>query len=129
MLAAGSDYARTFFVSSQVTDAAREGALYAVQHATDPGITQSTLDSQIRTVMVNAEQGGFGPLSCSSWSSPPTNAQIAITFTPSTVPPAAGTQTTVSIQARCDIAPLFGFRGLPSQYSTMARADALLGPP
>ncbi|MEA2683007.1 MAG: TadE-like protein [Chloroflexota bacterium] len=128
LLAAGSDYARTFFISSAVADATREGALYAVQHSTDPGMTQAGMDSQVRSVLANAEQGGFAPLTCSSWSNPPTSAQVSITFTGS-VPPAAGSQTSVSIVATCDILPLFGMRGLPAQYTARTRADALLGPP
>lgn len=117
VLAAGSDFGRVFFISSQVTDSTREAALYAVQHASDPGQTPANLDSQMRSIMANAERGGFAPLTCSSWSNPPTAAEVSITFT-GAIPPAAGVPTTVEVSSDCDIPSLFGYPGLPSIYST-----------
>jgi len=121
LLAAGSDFSRVFFISSQVSDSTREASLYAAQHGTDFGQTASTLDAQMRSVLVNSEQGGFAPLTCTSWSTPtPTAAQVVISFSGS-IPPAAGGQTTVSIVSKCDVSSLFRYPGIPVIYSTQVK--------
>jgi Flp pilus assembly protein TadG len=128
-LAVGADLARVFFIGSQLTDAAREGALYASTHGQDVGQTQVKLDSAMRAVMAAEEQGTYAPLKCPSWSNPPSTTDVAITFS-NAVPPAPQTTTTVKVTTTCDIVPLVAFPPLPSTYHAVGQVwSVIVGSP
>jgi hypothetical protein len=131
LLAVGADLGRVFFIGTQVTNAAREGALYSSQHGNDPCTNpgcESALDIQIRSIL-DKERAGYSILGCPSWSSPPNSSQVTISFTNSsgtTVPPPKNTTTQVVITAKCDIGPLFGFPPLPSVYHAQSNVQELI---
>jgi hypothetical protein len=112
LVGVGADAARTFFITNAVTDAAREGALYATHHGNDPGQTAANLQIGMLSVMGAADQGSALTFHCPSWpaspSSPssPSNVDIQVT---GTVPPGSATVTTVAITANCDVTPILSF--------------------
>ena len=127
-VAVGADLGRMFFIGVDLTNSAREGALYASQHAGDVSQTQSQLESQITTIMGGEEQAGTSPLKCPAET-------ISFAYSPSSgsspnIPPAAGTSTTVSITVRCQVSPFVGFKPLPTQYTLKTNVQGLaVGPP
>lgn len=133
LLAVGGDLGRVFFIGTQVTNAAREGALYAGQHGNDactnPGC-ESALDSRIRSILDKERRLTEYPiLACPSWSHPPNSGQATISFTNSsgtTIPPPQNTTTQVVITTQCDIPPLFSFPPLPSQYHAQSTVQGLI---
>lgn len=131
LVAVGADLGRVFFIGTQVTNATREGALYASQHGNDPCTNpgcQSALDIRIRSIL-DEERAGYSILACPSWSSPPTASQVTITYTNSsgtTVPPPSNTTTQVVITAQCDTGALVKFPPLPSTYHTQATVQELI---
>ena len=133
-MAVGADLGRVFFIGTQVTNATREGALYASQHGNDPCTNpgcQSALDHQIRLILYNerAVLTDYSILACPSWSNPPNSGQVTISFTNSsgtTIPPPENTTTQVVITTQCDIPPLFSFPPLPSQYHAQSTVQGLI---
>jgi Flp pilus assembly protein TadG len=124
LLAGGTDVARAFFIGVDVTNSLREGALYAGQHGNDIGQDSGTLDTQIRTIFDNEEQGSYVPFHCPSWSHPPTAAQVSIVEPSGTIPATAGQTTTVVITATCDVTPLLTF--LPWSYHLHTSVQSLV---
>ena len=99
-----------------MTDAAREGALYAIHHGNDSGVTSASLASGIRAVMGGEDQGSLGAFHCPSWpGSPgaPSSSDAQVSFS-GAVPPATGNTTSVTITATCRVPPLMGFLPLPN---------------
>jgi Flp pilus assembly protein TadG len=135
ILAVSGDLARIFFIQVQDTNAIREGGLFAVQNA--QGFTgasaQTDLDTALRKIIAAEEQGTYAPLQCPSWSNPPSSAQVSTTYANSaggsTIPPAAGSTTTVTIDAKCDVAPFFGLPVVPPLYHVKAHLKVLLVAP
>jgi Flp pilus assembly protein TadG len=127
-VAVGADLARSFFISVASTNSAREGALYASQHAGDVGQTQGALETQITSIMGGEEQGGANPLNCQGKA-------ISFAYTSSNgsspnVPPPAGTSTTVAITVTCTVTPFVTFKPLPTQYTLKTQVQGLaVGPP
>jgi Flp pilus assembly protein TadG len=132
LVAVGADLGRAFFVGTQVTDTAREAALYAGQHGNDAGTTESSLTTTMLQVMGQAGSG-YAVLNCPSWSSPPTQgaaANVTVAFTPANnIPPATNTTTQVVITTHCVIPALAGFAPLPVQYTTQSTVrELIVGP-
>jgi hypothetical protein len=117
LLGLGGDAARAFFVADAVTNAAREGALYATHHGGDFGQTTSGLQAGILRVMGAEDQGSTTAFHCPSWpaspSAPasPSNVDISIN---GSLPPGPGTITTVTITAKCDVQLLMVFTPMPN---------------
>ncbi len=129
LLALGSDLGRAFFVGTQVTDTAREAALYAGQHGNDSAGTEASLKTTMLQIM-GQEGSGYAVLNCPSWSSPPTEgaaANVTITFSPANnIPPAATTTTQVTVTTHCIIPALIRFPPLPGQYPTQTTVQGLI---
>lgn len=129
----GGDLARMFFVSQSVTNAAREGALFATQHGSESTETQAALTTGILSIMGAEDQGSNSLYHCPSWpaapGSPPNNPNggVQVTYVGS-IPPAAGATTTVTITANCNVNPVLGaFWPLPKpvKLKTVIQAQTL----
>jgi Flp pilus assembly protein TadG len=126
LLAGGTDLARSFYIGVDVTNSLREGALFAGQHGNEAA-SAAVLDTQIRAILNNEEQGSFAPLRCPSWSSPPTAAQVSITESGSIPNTTPHTSTTVTITSTCVVTPWVTYFPITTHLSTTVQA-LVVGP-
>jgi Flp pilus assembly protein TadG len=104
VLGLGTDAARAFFMTVQITGAAREGALYAAHHASD-----ALIDTHTQAVIAQEEQGTYPLLQCSAT----VPASIA-RADGSAQPLPTGTKTEETITVTCPFKPLLGFVPIPA---------------
>jgi len=118
MMGLAADLARGFFIGSQVSNAAREGALFAAHHAaTETSRTQFETDT--KTVISQEEQSST---SCPSGSLSTT---IAYSSTP-TIPLPAGSSTTETITVSCTYTDYIGLRPDGGSQKVATTVNALL---
>jgi Flp pilus assembly protein TadG len=122
MLTASADLARGFFMASQMTNAAREGALFAGHHSqSEP--TLAALDADTKLAIEQEEQSSYAPLNCIQ----DTNVTITRASTPTwnSNPPGGmaatpGQNITETITVTCNYHPLLGFLPLPNPVTLHA---------
>jgi Flp pilus assembly protein TadG len=117
MLGLAVDGARLFFITNEVTNAAREGALYASHHGDAAG-GKAQLESNVRTIMGAEDSGSLLFGRCASWPAfPGAPSSTDVTFTyggANAIPVPNGQSTTVTVHARCLAPRILGFVPLPN---------------
>jgi len=98
------DLGRGFSIGSQVSNASREGALFAAHHAATE-TSRTNFENDIKTVMQNEEQASPAAMKC------PTALAPVFSYSPSTptIPLAAGTTSTLTITVSCTFTALVNY--------------------
>lgn len=133
------DGARMFFISQSVTNAAREGALFATQHGMEgTWANQTQLTNAIEKVMGGEDQGSNAAYHCPSWPASPAaapdttgqaapNGGVQVTYLPDgVIPLAPGATVTITIKAGCNVNPVLSsaFWPLPNPVKLLTQIQA-----
>lgn len=119
LLGVSADFGRVFFISNTVTNAAREGALFASHHAAEYSLDAGvTLDSNTRSIIQQEERGSFLAIQC------PGALQITISRSGAVVSGPPGIDETVAVT--CDVPSLLPFLPLPKTFHTQSQSRSLV---
>jgi len=132
MIGASADLGRGFFMDSQMTNAAREGAMFAGHHSqSEPTLT--ALDADTKTAIEQEEESVYAPLNCIQDSNISiTRLPSSPTWNPQAPPPSpqqgmsAGQNVTETITVTCDYHPFLSFLPLPNPVTLHSTAQTQL---
>jgi Flp pilus assembly protein TadG len=117
LLGLAFDGARMFFITNAVTNAAREGALYASHHGDAAG-GKPQLEANIRTIMGAEDSGSLIFGRCASWPAfpgAPSTTDVTFAYGGSgNIPVPNGGSTTITVQAKCSEPLILGFLPMPN---------------